>query len=46
MLKCDFKKVALELYWNHTSEWVSSYKFATYIKNTLFSKYYNLLLGI
>ena len=28
MPKCDFNKVALELYWNCTSKWVLSCKFA------------------
>ena len=34
MLKCDFNKVALQLYWNRTSAWVSSCKFAAYFQNT------------
>ena len=25
MPKCDFNRFALQLYWNHTSAWVSSY---------------------
>ena len=32
--KCDFNKVALQLYWNCTSPWVFSCKFATYFQNT------------
>ena len=32
--KCDFNKVALQLYWNHTSTWVFSCKFAAYFRNT------------
>ena len=36
MPKCDFKKVAKQLYWNHTSAWVFSCKFAAYIQNTFF----------
>ena len=32
--KCDFNKVALQLYWNFTSAWVFSYKFAAYFQNT------------
>ena len=28
MPNCDFHKVALELYWNHTSTWMFSSKFA------------------
>ena len=34
MPKCDFSKVALQLYWNHTSTWVFSCKFAAYFLNT------------
>ena len=30
MPRCDFKKVALQLYWNHTSAWVFSCKFAAH----------------
>ena len=37
MPKCDFSKVALQLYWNQTSAWVFSCKFAAYFQNT-FSK--------
>ena len=33
MLKCDFNKVALQLYWNHTSAWVFPCKFAAYFQN-------------
>ena len=38
MSKCDFNKVALQLYWNHTLAWVFSYKFAAYFQNTHFIK--------
>ena len=34
MLKCDFNKFALQLYWNHTSAWVISCKVAAYFQNT------------
>ena len=34
MPKCDFNKVALQLYWNHTSGWVISCKFTAYFQNT------------
>ena len=34
MPKCDFNKVALQLYWNHTSAWVFSCRFAAYFQNT------------
>ena len=37
MPKCDFNKVAKQLYWNHTSAWVFSCKFAAYLQN-IFSK--------
>ena len=37
MPKCDFNKVAKQLYWNCTSAWVFSCKFAAYFQNT-FSK--------
>ena len=33
MPKCDFNKVALQLYWNHPSAWVFSCKFAPYFQN-------------
>ena len=29
-------KVALQLYWNHTSAWVFSCKFAAYFQNTFY----------
>ena len=34
MLKCDFKNVALQRYWNRTSAWLFSCKFAAYFQNT------------
>ena len=34
MPKCDFNKVTLQLYWNHTSAWVFSSKLATYFQKT------------
>ena len=34
MPKCDFSKVALQLYWNRTSTGVFSCKFAAYFQNT------------
>ena len=33
MPKCDFNEAALQLYWDHTSTWVFSSKFATYFQN-------------
>ena len=33
MSKCDFNKVALQLYWNRTLAWVFSCKFAAYFQN-------------
>ena len=32
--KCDFNKVAQQLYWNHTSVWVFFCKFVAYFQNT------------
>ena len=34
MPKCDFNKVALQLYWNRTSPWLFSCKFAAFFQNT------------
>ena len=34
MPKYDFNKVVLQLYWNRTSAWVVSCKFAAYFHNT------------
>ena len=34
MPKCDFNKVALQLYWNRNSAWVFSSKSAVYFQNT------------
>ena len=34
MPKGDFNKVALQLYWNRTSAWVLSCKFAAHFQNT------------
>ena len=38
MPKCNFNKVALQLYWNRTSVWVFSCKFAAYFQNTFFQE--------
>ena len=35
MPKCDFSKVALQRYWNHSSEGVFSCKFAACFQNTI-----------
>ena len=37
--KCDFSKVANQLYWNHTSAWVFSYKLAAYLQNSCFDEH-------
>ena len=37
MLKYNFNKLAWQLYWNHTSAWMFSCKFAAYFRET-FSK--------
>ena len=34
MPNCDFNKVTKQLYWNDTSAWVFSCKFAAYFQNT------------
>ena len=34
MRKSDFNKVVLQRYWNRTSEWVFSCKFAIYFQNS------------
>ena len=34
MPKCDFNEVALQLYWNHTSAWLFSWKLAAFFQNT------------
>ena len=39
MPKCDFNKVALQLYWNHISAWVFSCKFAAYFQNTFLQQH-------
>ena len=36
MLKCDFNKVASQIYWNRTSTWVLSCKFAAQFLEQLF----------
>ena len=39
MPKCDFNKVALQVYCNRTSAWVFSCKFAAYFQNTFLRKH-------
>ena len=39
MPKCNFNKVSLQLYWNHTSAWVFSCKFVVYFQNTFSWEY-------
>ena len=34
MPKCDFNEVTKQLYWNHTSAWMFSFKFTAYFQNT------------
>ena len=43
MPKYDFNKVAKQRYWNHTSAWVLSCKFAGYYQNTFY--YENLWMA-
>ena len=40
MWKCDFSKVANQLYWNHISTWVLSCKFAAYLQNSCFDEHF------
>ena len=40
MSKCDFSKVALQLYWNHISVWVFSCHFAGYFQNTFSEEHF------
>ena len=37
--KCDFNKVVKQLYWNHTSTRLFSFKFAAYFQNTFLSEH-------
>ena len=46
MLKCDFKKVAKQLYWNRTSAWMFCCKFAAYFQNIFIKKTFGWLLLI
>ena len=39
MPKCDFNKVASQLYWNHISAWLFSCKFAAYFQNVFSSEH-------
>ena len=39
MPKCDFNKVALQLYWNLTSSWLLSCKSDAYFQNIFFIEY-------
>ena len=39
MPKCDFNKVALQLYWNHISALVFSRTFAAYFQNTFYQEH-------
>ena len=36
MPKYDFNKIAIQLYWNHTSAWLFSCKFAAFFQNIFF----------
>ena len=44
MPKSDFNEAAKQLYWNETSAWVFSCKFATYFQNTHLKNTYGGLL--
>ena len=39
MRTCDSSKVANQRYWNHTSPWVFSCKFPSYLQNSCFEKH-------
>ena len=39
MPKCNFNKVPKQLYWNRTSAWVFSCKFAAYFQNAFSQKH-------
>ena len=39
MPKCDFNKVAKQLYWNHTSAWLFSCKISPYFQNNFSEEY-------
>ena len=40
MAKCSFTKVAKLLYWNHTTTWVFSCRFAAYFQSTFFQEHH------
>ena len=44
MPKCDFNKVAKQLYWHHTSAWMFSCKFAAYFQKPFPKNTYGRLL--
>ena len=39
MAKCDFNKTAKHFYWNHTSAWIFSCKFAAYFRDTFLQEH-------
>ena len=46
MSKCDFNKVAKQLYWNRTSAWVFSCKFAAYFQNTFYQDHLGVAASV
>ena len=40
MPKCNFNKAALQIYWNRTSAWVFSCKFAAHFQNTFSQEHF------
>ena len=44
MLRCDFNKFDLKLYWNRTSAWILFCKFAAYFQNAFRKIIYDGLL--
>ena len=46
ILKCDFNKVALQLYRNYTSAWVLSCKFVAYIQNRFLKEHLHRVASV
>ena len=42
MPKCDFNKVAKPRYWDHTSAYVFSCKYAAYFQNTILQEHFRV----
>ena len=46
MAKCDFNKVAKQLYRNHTSAWMLPCKFAAYFQNTFSQEHLRVFASV